>query len=268
MNIARHFKHQLLGRKLHIVTDHTALQWLHNFKDPDGSTASWLEKLAAFEYKIVHGSGRSIGHADSVSNIPNQDATTDQANALTRGAEAKYPTQNNDEASDTEWPNRPRMNEEIAPVTQRKRHMMPKLQQRHLCTRDVKEERSQQSIGFLQIVCQTDTSENFDLVEVSGNLFIFTDSKAHSIPSDFKMTAGIAKQVREALPTTYPEFGSKASLEKVYPQQTSPNEYVYDLIIDARFWNKPMSSSLRVALETMLQDAQKHKIEKMSMPRL
>ena len=153
VNFTRHFKHYLLGRKFQIVTDHRALQWLHNFKDPDGLTARWLEKLAAFEYEIVHRSGKSIGHADSMSRIPSQDATMDHANVPTRGAEAKHPTQNNDEASDTEWPNRPRTNEEKAPVTQQKGHMQPKLKEQHLYTRDVEEERSQQSFDFVQIVC-------------------------------------------------------------------------------------------------------------------
>ena len=117
----KHFKHYLLGRKFQIVTDHRALLWLHNFKDLDGLTARWLEKLAAFEHEIVHGSGKSIGHADSLSWISSQDATTDQANVLRRAAEAKHPTQNNDEASDTEWPNRPRTNKKKALITQKKR---------------------------------------------------------------------------------------------------------------------------------------------------
>ena len=119
----------MLGRNFQIVTDHRVLQWLHNFKDPDGLTARWLEKLIAFEYEIVHRSGKSTAHADSMSRIPSQDATTDNANVPTRGAEAKHPTQNNDEASDTEWLNRPRTKEEKAPVTQQKGHMMPKLQE-------------------------------------------------------------------------------------------------------------------------------------------
>ena len=72
VNFTRNFKHYLLGRKFQIVTDHRALQWLHNFKDPDGLTARWLEKLAAFEYEIVHCSGKSNGDADSMSRIPSQ----------------------------------------------------------------------------------------------------------------------------------------------------------------------------------------------------
>ena len=214
VNFTRQYKHYLLGIKFEIVTDHRALQWLHNFEDPDGLTARSLEKLAAFEYEIVHPSGKSIGHADSMSRIPSQDASLDQTHAPTRGAEAKHPMQNNDETSDAEWPNRPRTNEEKALVTQWKRHMMPKLKKQHLYTREVEEERSQQSFGFVQIVCQTEISKEFELVEVIGNLFDSTDSIAHSISSDFKLAAGIAKQVREAFPTTYPEFGSKASNEK------------------------------------------------------
>ena len=79
------------------------MEWLHNFKDPDGVTASWLEKVAAFEYESVHHSRKSLGHVESMSGIPSQHATTGKANSSTHGAEAKNPTQNNDEVSDTEW---------------------------------------------------------------------------------------------------------------------------------------------------------------------
>ena len=54
VNFTRHFKHHLLDQKFTIITDHRALQWLHNFKDADALTARWLEKLAAFNYEIVH----------------------------------------------------------------------------------------------------------------------------------------------------------------------------------------------------------------------
>ena len=67
VTFTRHFKHYLLGRKFKIVTDHRALQWLHNFEDPDGLTARWLEKLAAFDYDVQHRPGKSSGHADGLS---------------------------------------------------------------------------------------------------------------------------------------------------------------------------------------------------------
>ena len=70
VTFTRHFRHYLLGQKFTIVTDHSALQWLHTFKDPDGITAKWLEKLAPFDYEVRHRPGKSIGHADGLSRIP------------------------------------------------------------------------------------------------------------------------------------------------------------------------------------------------------
>ena len=97
---------------------------------------------------------------------------------------------------------------------------------------------------------------------MSGNLFDSADSIAHSISSDYRLAAGITKQIREAFPTTNPEFGSKASGEKIYAQQISPNRFIYEWIVKPRFRNKPTYSSLRAALEATLQQAQKHEVQK------
>ena len=58
-----HFRHYLLGQTPTAVTDQRAFQWLHNFRDPIGRTARWFEKLAAFDYKVRHRPGKSIGHS-------------------------------------------------------------------------------------------------------------------------------------------------------------------------------------------------------------
>ena len=70
VTFTRHFRHYLLGQKFTKSTDHSALQWLHSFKDPDGITARWLEKLAPFDYEVHHRPGKSIAHADGLSRIP------------------------------------------------------------------------------------------------------------------------------------------------------------------------------------------------------
>ena len=70
VTFTRHFRHYLLGQKFTIVTDHSALQWLHSFKDPDRITARWLEKLAPFDYEVPHRLGKAIGHADGLTLIP------------------------------------------------------------------------------------------------------------------------------------------------------------------------------------------------------
>ena len=44
----RQFRAYLWGRKFIVRTDHNALRWLRNFKDPQGQVARWLEILAEF----------------------------------------------------------------------------------------------------------------------------------------------------------------------------------------------------------------------------
>ena len=87
-----HFKNYLLGRKFKIVTDHRALQRLDNFKDPDGLTARWLEKLAAFDYEVQHRPGKSIGHADGPSRIPvvNEVTTSQSKEKLDEAEKTKF----------------------------------------------------------------------------------------------------------------------------------------------------------------------------------
>ena len=50
----QHFRNYLLGQKCLIVTNHRALTWLYNFKEPDGLLARWIEKLGQFDFEIQH----------------------------------------------------------------------------------------------------------------------------------------------------------------------------------------------------------------------
>ena len=70
VHFTRYFRHYLPGRKFEIVTDHSALRWLHNFKDRDGLIARWIEKIAAFDYEVQRRPGKSIGYADSLFRLP------------------------------------------------------------------------------------------------------------------------------------------------------------------------------------------------------
>ena len=70
VSFTRNFRHYLLGTEFKIVTDHSALQCLHNFKDPDALTARLLEKLAAFIYEVVHRTSKPLGPKDGLSRTP------------------------------------------------------------------------------------------------------------------------------------------------------------------------------------------------------
>ena len=65
-----HFRHFLLGRKFVLRTDHSSLQWLLNFRDPQGMLARWLETLGNFQFSVVHRPGLAHGDADGMSRMP------------------------------------------------------------------------------------------------------------------------------------------------------------------------------------------------------
>ena len=64
---ARHFRPYLYGKKFTLRTDHNSLKWLHNFKEPEGQVARWLEVLSEFDYTVVHRAGKQHTNADALS---------------------------------------------------------------------------------------------------------------------------------------------------------------------------------------------------------
>ena len=61
------FRIYLLGQKFTIVTDHSALSWLMNLKDPNGRLARWSIYLQAYEFEIIHRKGLIHANADTLS---------------------------------------------------------------------------------------------------------------------------------------------------------------------------------------------------------
>ena len=56
----RHFRCYLIGKKFKVRTDHSALQWLRTFKEPVGQVARWIERLAEYDFEIIHPPGPDI----------------------------------------------------------------------------------------------------------------------------------------------------------------------------------------------------------------
>ena len=67
-----HFQQYFLGRKFILRTDHGSLLWLHNFKEPEGQLARWLEKLEEFQFEVVHRKGKAHCNADALSRMFSQ----------------------------------------------------------------------------------------------------------------------------------------------------------------------------------------------------
>ena len=70
VTFVQQFRHYLLGRKFTLRTDHASLQWLVNFRNPDGLLARWLEILGEFKFEIVHRPGRLHQAPDALSRRP------------------------------------------------------------------------------------------------------------------------------------------------------------------------------------------------------
>ena len=66
----KHFHHYLYGRSFTIRTDHSALRWLFNFREPEGQIARWIQKLQEYTFSIQHHVGHKHSNADSLSRRP------------------------------------------------------------------------------------------------------------------------------------------------------------------------------------------------------
>ena len=200
-----HFRHYLLGPKFTTVTDHRALQWLHNFKDPDGITARWLEKLASFDYDVRHRPGKSIGHADGLSRIPSS------INAVA-------------ETSNPSFPFEEHLGPDDSPSHQPQATYRSYSSDQHSIdspTPHAAAHQLDEAIGIYR--------------ETVGNLFDTQDSFGPCVSADFKMSAGIARKIRRNYPCTYPA-GCNHSTNPLWPQWLPESKrYIYHLVTKQKF---------------------------------
>jgi hypothetical protein len=59
----------LLGRKFIVRTDHQALKWLNNCKDPSSRRIRWRLRFEEYEYEIEYTKGKDNTAVDSLSRI-------------------------------------------------------------------------------------------------------------------------------------------------------------------------------------------------------
>lgn len=61
------FRPYIDGLHFQVITDHSALKWLHKMKDPHGRLARWAMKLQQFSFDIIHRPGKSHTVPDALS---------------------------------------------------------------------------------------------------------------------------------------------------------------------------------------------------------
>ena len=69
----KHFRVYLYGQKFVIATDHQALKWLNEMREPQPRLARWIIELGEYDYEIEYKSGKTNGNADALSRIPTED---------------------------------------------------------------------------------------------------------------------------------------------------------------------------------------------------
>lgn len=63
----KHFNHYLYGKHFTMRTDHGALNWLKQFKNPEGQMARWLEVPSVYDFTIIYRPGKYHGNVDGLS---------------------------------------------------------------------------------------------------------------------------------------------------------------------------------------------------------
>jgi hypothetical protein len=63
----KEFRTYLYGTSFQVITDHAALKWLMDIKDPTGRLARWAIYLQAFEFEIIHRKGTLHQNVDALS---------------------------------------------------------------------------------------------------------------------------------------------------------------------------------------------------------
>ena len=66
----RHFRSYLYGVHFKVFTDHSAVRWLMQLKEPSGRLARWALLLQQYDFVIIHRAGHSNGNADALSRRP------------------------------------------------------------------------------------------------------------------------------------------------------------------------------------------------------
>lgn len=235
------FRPYLFGQHFNIITDHQALVWLFNLKDPGSRLTRWRLKLEEHQYTIHYKPGTSNTNADALSRI-NQ--------VVTRSSKATENSKRPDSAEPSE-------------TTE------------HL---DIQTFPQASSSGETQI---TDNYQEFlnadsslkgpakNVSEESGNIFEIDPniSLAHCVSSDFEMTHGVAVQMRR-------KFGNLTQLRNLQKRVTDvasleiAGRHIFYLITKEKFWQKPTCADIFQSLQNLKKICQERKITRLACPRL
>ena len=95
----------------------------------------------------------------------------------------------------------------------------------------------------------------------------FPHSIAHCISADFKLGAGLAKQIKEKFPSYFPTK-KEYKQQVLHAQYLGHDKFVFHLIVKPRYFHKPTYRSLRKALLALRDQMNFYRIDKLGIPHL
>ena len=63
----RHFRPYLYSTEFLVLSDHSSLQWIFNFWEPEGQLARWLQVLGQYHFRVIHRPGKKHLNVDGLS---------------------------------------------------------------------------------------------------------------------------------------------------------------------------------------------------------
>ena len=66
----KHFNCYILGQKVKLRTDNSAVSWIRYLKNPTGQVFRWLQYIETYDISVSHRPGKSHGNSDALSRIP------------------------------------------------------------------------------------------------------------------------------------------------------------------------------------------------------
>lgn len=251
----KQFRPYLLGQEFNIITDHRALTWLFNVKDPGSRLTRWRLKLEEYQYQIQYKPGCNNTNADALSRIRvTTRAQTLRNEQIPESSESTESTENPEPTNTTESTEIPKSTNttEFSKTSK---------------FSDTLE--SSNKTESYQIFLNSDDSPTSNVTEIAGDIFSTSSdtSLAHCVSADLKMSRGIALQFRRRFGQIQQLRQQEKSLEDVILLRVEDRTIFY-LITKLHSWQKPTYQSIFNCLRRLKLLCEEKQITKLACPRI
>lgn len=239
----KQFRPYLLGQKFTIITDHRALTWLFNIKDPGSRLTRWRLKLEEYEYEIQYKQGTSNTNADALSRIHPVVTRSKSASEVT---ETPGITGNLDTTNMTGNPDNQNLQNPSTTASPA----------------------SSISEPYQQFLA-AEHSPTANVTEVNGDIFDTSSdiSLVHCVSGDLNMSRGLALRFRRKFgQVTKLRDQRKKLTEIAYIRQDE--RMVFYLITKEYYRQKPSYETFYKSLQNLKEACMEHKITTLACPRL